>query len=663
MLLIRSILRARIKALNERIRYDLEQLAEAQGYLNACRQIANEVDALNEKDPTFKSRFFASENFNEQPWLARIRAQPDAMRLVGLLRDLQWLQGRRDGADVRRTIKAYLSTRINPKEVENLAFAGGGAKGLAYAGVLEVLEKKGALANIKRVSGTSAGAIIGMTAALGFTSKEVKDIVRNKHFTHFLYESPFNRREQLPPHLVVLDLLTDAVSPRKRELMRDAEYLKCYKIAFEEKFFQYILTFPDGFTGDASGRQEEMASLRAMVSDRTRFGYADQQSLLDLVEGKPWFQAMHVEIQQAIDKQLRVGKPRFWLFGEVVKPFGGFDDARHAAETCIRYMRNEDTVEQYFADLIQGKLQRLTDDQLEVASAGLSNEDRQRDLTFRELHSLAKLYPEMGFKDLYVCVARKKDNSIFKLLDKNNYERVDVSHDTPAGADYRNMPIKTAVRMSMNIPGAFRSIEFKGKYYVDGGVRANFPVDVFDNRLSLPKNKTISFFLTPEENYLRASCVERLTNPDSSEIPLSLNPFAYVSHYAGLALGRMMKDFQSNVLNDGGRMHERDFHRIMSINVENVKTEDFDAARADIEAIQANGAVAARAVFRPRYDLRIHFLMHRITLGQAQVKDLQASHDAWAVSSMMQRLRENVVRWVGLAPAPKGLEASSLDAN
>jgi hypothetical protein len=385
--------------------------------------------------------------------------------------------------------------------------------------------------------------------------------------------------------------------------------------------------------------------------------------LLDLVENKPWFQAMHQEIQRAIDRQLRVGKPRFWLFGEIVKPYGGFDDARHAAETCMRYMRQDDTVEEYFADLIQGQLQRLTAAQLEAASPGLSHVGRQRDLTFRELHALAKRYPAMGFKDLYVCVARKKDNSIFKLLDKDNYERVDVSHDTPAGAEYRNMPIKTAVRMSMNIPGAFRSIEFRGRYYVDGGVRANFPVDVFDNRLALPKNKTISFFLTPEENYLRASCVERLTNPDSSEIPLSLNPFAYVSHYAGLALGRLMKDFQCNVLNDNAPLKERDFHRIMSINVENVKTQDFDAARADIDAIQANGAVAARAVFRPRYDLRIHYLMHRITLGRAQAKDLQASHDAWEAFSVLERLRCSVVGWRRRTLSPGDLAGPSLDGN
>lgn len=220
MLLIRAILRARIKAVNERLRADVEALADLQSHLNVCRLIANEVEALAEQSPAFKGVFFQTANFNEHSWLQKIQAHPGTERLQGLLRELAWRRGGREGSEIRVAIKAYLSTQIKPQEVENLAFAGGGAKGLSYGGVLEVLEAEGAMANIKRVSGTSAGAIIGMTVAVGLTAAEVKDVIRNKQFTHFLYESPFNRPEQLPPHLAVLDMLTDIMSPRKRELMR-----------------------------------------------------------------------------------------------------------------------------------------------------------------------------------------------------------------------------------------------------------------------------------------------------------------------------------------------------------------------------------------------------------------------------------------------------------
>jgi NTE family protein len=42
----------------------------------------------------------------------------------------------------------------------NLVFEGGGVKGVAYGGVLEVLDQQGILDQIQNVAGTSAGAII-----------------------------------------------------------------------------------------------------------------------------------------------------------------------------------------------------------------------------------------------------------------------------------------------------------------------------------------------------------------------------------------------------------------------------------------------------------------------------------------------------------------------
>ncbi|XP_033752157.1 uncharacterized protein LOC117335970 [Pecten maximus] len=52
---------------------------------------------------------------------------------------------------------------------ENLVFEGGGSKGAAHIGGLQVLEGLGILKNIKRFAGTSFGAIIATTLAVGFT--------------------------------------------------------------------------------------------------------------------------------------------------------------------------------------------------------------------------------------------------------------------------------------------------------------------------------------------------------------------------------------------------------------------------------------------------------------------------------------------------------------
>lgn len=59
--------------------------------------------------------------------------------------------------------------KVQPKI--GVAFGGGGAKGLAQIGILQVFEKYGI--KISSIAGTSAGAVIGGTAALGYTSEEI----------------------------------------------------------------------------------------------------------------------------------------------------------------------------------------------------------------------------------------------------------------------------------------------------------------------------------------------------------------------------------------------------------------------------------------------------------------------------------------------------------
>ena len=67
----------------------------------------------------------------------------------------------------------------------NLVFEGGGVKGLAYAGALEVLEQSGITSQIERVGGASAGAITATMVSLGYTAEEVKSTFMNMDFSKF----------------------------------------------------------------------------------------------------------------------------------------------------------------------------------------------------------------------------------------------------------------------------------------------------------------------------------------------------------------------------------------------------------------------------------------------------------------------------------------------
>jgi predicted acylesterase/phospholipase RssA len=62
-------------------------------------------------------------------------------------------------------------------KIENLSFAGGGMRCVSYIGGLYVLEELGILKNIKRVSGTSGGSLIGLLITLGYNIDEIFKII------------------------------------------------------------------------------------------------------------------------------------------------------------------------------------------------------------------------------------------------------------------------------------------------------------------------------------------------------------------------------------------------------------------------------------------------------------------------------------------------------
>ncbi len=68
---------------------------------------------------------------------------------------------------------------------KNIVFEGAGIRGIAYAGVVKTLEKNNLMDSIKKVGGTSAGAIIAMMISLGYDSQEIQQIIGSTKFQKF----------------------------------------------------------------------------------------------------------------------------------------------------------------------------------------------------------------------------------------------------------------------------------------------------------------------------------------------------------------------------------------------------------------------------------------------------------------------------------------------
>ena len=65
----------------------------------------------------------------------------------------------------------------------DLVLEGGGVKGIALVGAIEVLEEHGY--RFKRVAGTSAGAIVGALVAAGAPASKLVDIIGSVQYPDF----------------------------------------------------------------------------------------------------------------------------------------------------------------------------------------------------------------------------------------------------------------------------------------------------------------------------------------------------------------------------------------------------------------------------------------------------------------------------------------------
>jgi NTE family protein len=74
-------------------------------------------------------------------------------------------------------------------QFRNLIFEGGGVKGIAYIGAMQVLSQRALLEDIQRVGGASAGAINALIYALGYDINAQHQILQSTDFKDFLDDS------------------------------------------------------------------------------------------------------------------------------------------------------------------------------------------------------------------------------------------------------------------------------------------------------------------------------------------------------------------------------------------------------------------------------------------------------------------------------------------
>jgi predicted acylesterase/phospholipase RssA len=73
-------------------------------------------------------------------------------------------------------------TKLKPSDIKYLALEGGGGKGFAYLGALEILEAQGVLNHIDGYAGASAGAITSLLLSIGYSTARLRAFLLGTQF-------------------------------------------------------------------------------------------------------------------------------------------------------------------------------------------------------------------------------------------------------------------------------------------------------------------------------------------------------------------------------------------------------------------------------------------------------------------------------------------------
>jgi hypothetical protein len=79
-----------------------------------------------------------------------------------------------------------MTEKQTTNNIKHLVLSGGGLLGISYIGLLRYLEESHSIANIKSISGCSAGSFFGCLIALGYTSKELETIAKSLNFKEYV---------------------------------------------------------------------------------------------------------------------------------------------------------------------------------------------------------------------------------------------------------------------------------------------------------------------------------------------------------------------------------------------------------------------------------------------------------------------------------------------
>jgi VPS inhibitor protein D len=194
-----------------------------------------------------------------------------------------------------------------------LVLSGGGAKGIAYAGLIRTLEYKNKLNNLHAIAGSSAGALTASLIAFGLNSKDIEFIVSNTNFDRLRYnQSILNPAsgQRLRNYLELIFLTQLSKLKKKFEFSYPPELE--LKMTAIKKYLEIMHLNFQNFVDIVNLSDEQLEALDSMylsmelLPSTTRLTFADIQSILPLINEfeQNMIKGLYVAVHNNTNKQL-----------------------------------------------------------------------------------------------------------------------------------------------------------------------------------------------------------------------------------------------------------------------------------------------------------------------------------------------------------------------
>lgn len=131
--------------------------------------------------------------------------------------------------------------------------------------------------------------------------------------------------------------------------------------------------------------------------------------------------------------------------------------------------------------------------------------------------------PLFAIKDIDIDITMKDFYDKFKIFMEfnticiNSFENIIINHIT-----YPDLPVIKAVKMSSSIPLIFTPVYFENKFYVDGGVLMNYPLNSCINNKKCDLNEIlgirVNFDINKKNEVDVINCDESISNEDNETL-------------------------------------------------------------------------------------------------------------------------------------------------